>query len=150
MLLKFKKCRDVKSPARAHATDAGIDFYVPKDYYQCVLPNKSVLIPSGIKVEIPYGYMGLFLNKSGVASKKKLLVGAQVIDTFYDGEVHINLHNIGTESIDISPDDKIIQMVLVPILSCNLVEVKDDEPLYDWMKDESVRGVSGFGSSDKK
>src|SRR5271157_352548 len=108
MFLKYSKIRDVISPSRGHPTDAGLDFYMPKfDYKFCLEfkhinqnlsfgkydgkeciwlePSKNILIPSGIKVEIPYGYMGLFLNKSGIASKKNLLIGSQVIDCFYNG-----------------------------------------------------------------
>ena len=50
--LKFCKVADVKSPTRAHSTDAGIDFFVPNDFIETLLkPGCSILIPSGIKVE---------------------------------------------------------------------------------------------------
>lgn len=170
MYLKYAVIRDGINPNRGHSTDAGIDFYVPKfndeflsdleqknpncfknftikDDEIIIQPNDSILIPSGIKVEIPYGYMGLFLNKSGVASKKGLLIGAQVIDTFYSGEVHINLHNVSARESILKQDDKIVQMVLVPILSCDLSLV-DEDMLYDWMNEDKVRGEGGFGSTN--
>lgn len=170
MFLRFSKVRNVKNPVRGHATDAGIDFYMPeideqfikdftsksansginiangKDFY---IPSKyNATIPSGIKVEIPYGYMGLFLNKSGVASKEDLLIGAQVIDVFYSGEIHIDLHNVGSEPVKISPQKKLAQMVLVPILHCEIQEINEDE-LYNWMYLDKVRGEGGFGSTDE-
>lgn len=169
MLLKYAQVRNVKTPNRGHATDAGIDFRAPKfdeqfrkdllekssndginfiDGKILVPPKKNVTIPSGIKVEIPYGYMGLFLNKSGVASNHDVLIGAQVIDTFYSGEVHIDLHNVGDSPFYIEEDMKLAQMVMVPVLSCDLTEV-DEDMLYDWMKPDSVRGEGGFGSTGK-
>ena len=103
--LKYCKVREVKSPNRANAYDAGIDFYIPTDLdvdtfnSKCDVtknhvnytltndykikditlhPGESVLIPSGIHVKIPHGYALIFMNKSGVASKKHLHVGACV------------------------------------------------------------------------
>ncbi len=169
MLLKFAKTRNVKTPARGHATDAGIDFCCPEfddafivdfekqeandgivvaDNKIIIKPGQNACIPSGIKVEIPFGYMGLFLNKSGVASKKDVLIGAQVIDVFYSGEVHIDLHNVGESDFIITPNMKLTQMTLVPILSCDLTECEEDS-LYDWMKQDSHRGEGGFGSTGK-
>lgn len=104
-MLKYTKVRKVKSIARAHAEDAGIDFYIPEDlnaeeFISKILVTKdnvdlsvdengiitnitlkagqSVLIPSGIHVKIPHGYALIYMNKSGVASKKHLHVGACV------------------------------------------------------------------------
>ena len=171
MLLKYSTTRDVITPSRGHATDAGIDFRCPKfdksfiddlnnnpankginfgtDPKRIIIPpNVNIVIPSGIKVEIPYGFMGLFLNKSGVASKKDAVIGAQVIDTFYSGEVHVDLHNVGSEDLIIEEDMKLAQMVIVPVLSCDLTEVEEDA-LYDWMKPDSIRGEGGFGSTGK-
>jgi len=127
-----------------------IDENDEKSSYISIPPRSNLLIPSGIKVEIPFGCMGLFLNKSGVASKKELLIGAQVIDTFYSGEVHIDLHNLSEVSVDLHSGDKLAQMVMVPIISCDLTEVGDEDMLYDWMKQIEHRGESGFGSTDKK
>ena len=176
MLIKCATVRDVISPSRGHATDAGIDFKCPKfteeflkDFhekkpnmnvlstiphdksktpYLTVPPGENATIPSGVKVEIPYGYMGLFLNKSGVASKHDALIGAQVIDTFYSGEVHIDLHNVGNEDLIIEEGMKLAQMVIVPILNCDITDVSEDQ-LYDWMYQDSHRGEGGFGSTGK-
>lgn len=170
MLLKISRVRDVSAPSRAHATDAGIDFYVPviddkftKDLLEkegnenisvvdgtiIIPPGENACIPSGVKVEIPYGFMGMFSNKSGFCSKKDGLVGGGIIDTFYSGEVHLDIHNIGTKPLKIKTKDKIAQLIMVPILSCDVTEC-DEDSLYDWMKQDEVRGSNGFGSSDKK
>jgi dUTP pyrophosphatase len=153
MNIKFAKVREVESPKRGHPTDAGIDFFIPRDFNNgipyTINSGKSILIPSGIKIEIPYGFMGLFLNKSGIASKKKLLIGAQVIDTFYSGEVHINLHNVSDEDITIKSDDKIVQLVIVPVVCATPEECKEED-LYKDMLMNDIRGEGGFGSTNKK
>lgn len=148
MKLKFCKVRKVNSPTRAHSTDAGIDFFVPTYFQETELaPGESILIPSGIKVDVPAGWALIFENKSGVASKKKLLVGASVVDHGYSGEVYINVHNVGDESAMISPDDKIIQGVMYEVGSHMPVET----PIEDmWLDTESARGEGGFGSTGTK
>lgn len=146
--LRYVKVRDTKDPNRAHDTDAGIDVYSPNDEPVHVLNNgQSVLIDSGIKFEVPKGYMLTAFNKSGISSKRGLVVGACVVDTFYSGTVHVNLHKVSGETTYIKPGDKIVQFILIPIECCKLKEIKEEE-LYNGIKTE--RGEGGFGSTDKK
>lgn len=148
MTLKYAKIRDVKNPIRAHATDAGFDIFVPNDVGPFLLrKGDSVLIPSGLKLEVPNGYMLQACNKSGVASKKGLIFGAHIIDAGYAGEYIINLHKITGEPVTVNPGDKIIQLVLTPIENCDLQEVKENE-LYGGAKTE--RNEGGFGSTGNK
>lgn len=172
MNLKFSKIKQVNNPDRAHSTDAGIDFFMPKfnqnfindliiknnsehfsynldEKYIKLLKNSNICIPSGIKIEVPYGYAAIFQNKSGVSSKKELLVGACVIDTFYSGEVHIDLHNVSNEDVILKENDKLAQLVIFPILCCDIIEVEENE-LYKKMKKTAFRDEGGFGSTDKK
>jgi dUTP pyrophosphatase len=145
--MKFAKIREVKAPTRANSTDAGIDFFVPQDQSPIKLfPGDSCLIPSGIKVNVPEGFALVAFNKSGVAVKKQLYAGACVVDCGYQGEVHINLTNVGNEEQYIKPGDKIIQFVLLPLGPPNLFELEEDE-LYE---NESSRGDGGFGSTGTK
>jgi len=142
--LRFAKVRDVKSPLRAHATDAGIDFFIPNDSESYnIKPGESVLIPSGIKVHFDHGWALVANNKSGIASKKQLLVGAQVIDSSYQGEVHINLHNVGNNEVVISPGDKIVQFIMYNIG----LPTPEEVSLEDLYNDISDRGEGGFGST---
>jgi len=172
MFIQFTDVRNVKHPERGHPTDAGIDFFCPKiddkfieDFRKIkansgvsiygtdgiyIPPGVNAVIPSGIKVEIPYGHMGLLLNKSGVATKMKLIIGAQVIDTFYSGEVHIDLHNVGERDVIIKPDMKLVQMVIVPAIAAQPILCLDEEDLYKEMKMENYRNEDGFGSTNKK
>ena len=111
--MKFTKTRPVKDPNRGTSNSAGIDFYIPFDYPDTEIePGKSVLIPSGIKANIPSNHVLIAYNKSGVATKKNLQVGASVVDEDYQGEIHIHLTNVGTETTQVSPGDKIIQFLL--------------------------------------
>lgn len=170
--LKYCKVREVKSPNRAHPEDAGIDFYVPTsidvdtfiekckvtgdgieyklddngNVTEMILrPGESVLLPSGIKVKVPSGYMLQFTNKSGVASKKHLLVGANTVDVGYEGECHINLHNVSTRNQTICAGDKIVQGILIPVNFAQTEEVENETVLY--ANSNSTRGEGGFGSS---
>lgn len=65
---------------------------------------------------------------------------------FYNGEVHIDLHNIGKKNFVITQDMKLAQMVLTPVLSTDLTEVEEND-LYEWMKQDSYRETGGFGST---
>lgn len=67
---------------------------------------------------------------------------------FYSGEVHIDLHNVGNTDFIIEPGIKLAQLVMVPVLSCDLTEVEEDK-LYDWMKSDKTRDDGGFGSTGK-
>ena len=150
--LKFIKTKDVKTPVRANETDAGIDFFIPNDFKEMYLyPGEDVLIDSGIKVIVPKGYALIFKEKSGVAVKKKLTVGASVVDSDYRGVVHFHLFNNGREAkaehiTKISPGDKIIQGLVIPVLLCELEEISDDE-YYSY---NTERGEGGFGSTGDK
>ena len=83
-------------------------------------------------------------NKSGVASKRQLLVGACVVDPGYNGEIYINLHNLGVTTQIIKPGEKIAQAVLVPVVHCNAVEAKEDD-----LNQDTERGTGGFGSTGR-
>ena len=146
--IKYTKVRDVKSPARAHLEDAGIDFYIPNDFKEHTLkPGESILIPSGIKFQIPQGYMLLMCNKSGVSTKRGLDILACVCDAGYEGEVHIHLAKVCKDAKDnssLKPGEKIAQGIIIPVSSAMPVEITNQE--YDALSN-SERGSGGFGSS---
>ena len=150
MYIKMSRTRDVTLPQRAHSgADAGIDFFVPNDFKKVELkPGESVKIPSGVKVEVPANYALIFFNKSGVASKKTLIVGACVIDHGYSGEVHLNMINVGTVNQVIQPGDKIVQGILIPVVTFETLDVPEEE-LYRDIHVAGSRGTGGFGSTDK-
>ena len=153
MNLRFYRLRsNAKLPVRAHPTDVGMDlFYCPNESEKDKLcdttdfwipPRESRVLPTGLKVEIPEGLMMEIKNKSGIASKRQLVVGACVIDPGYDGEILINLHNLGSESQVMKPGEKIAQAVLIPIVHCGVLEMHED-----CLNLGSKRGSGGFGST---
>lgn len=169
--LKIQKIRDVKTPTRAYSTDAGIDFYIPNDLKDTdlhsgipfcnsrlnanidthavrsivLLPHTSVLIPTGIKMAVPDNYALIFFNKSSLATKKHLDVGACVIDSGYRNEVHVHLTNTSEDEIRLEPGDKIIQGIVLPISTCVPELVDDIDALGP-----TDRGLGGFGSTGTK
>ena len=150
MILEFMKTRErAITPQRAHPSDAGLDvFFCPEDEESVKLQrNENKLFQTGLRFGVPHGYMLQVMNRSGMASKKNLVVGAHCIDSGYDGEVFIDLHNIGLSVKLISPGDKIAQVVLVPVVHFRVVE-KTDGSLYDEDISISNRGANSLGSTD--
>ena len=144
--MRIAKVRDVKTPTRGTNGSAGIDFYVPNDYptsLQVIEPGDRYLIPSGIKANVPSGHALIAMNKSGVATKKSLMVGACVVDSDYQGEIHMHLINVGNYSVKIIPGEKLVQFLLVPVNHCEVDEVTESE-LFQFA---TVRGAGGFGST---
>ena len=148
--MKFLKTRDVKDPNRGTPQSAGIDLFIPNDFTpQFIKPGDSILIPSGLKINVPKDHVFIMMNKSGVAVKKHLDVGACVIDEDYQGEIHIHVYNYSnTESIEINPGEKIIQCVLLPVNYASVEVVESEDDL--WEGKETERGEGGFGSTGIK
>ena len=141
----FKVRETAKTPLRAHSTDAGMDFfYCPEQPTLLgIEPGQSVLLPTGIKMEVPSDCMLQIMNKSGIASKRHLITGACVVDEGYTGEIFVNLHNIGTETNFIESGQKIAQGVFVRIEKPVLLEINEDD-LYGG---ETSRGDGALGST---
>jgi dUTP pyrophosphatase len=140
---------DVKVPERSNPSDAGLDVFLYSPDKEIVLyPNQSQVLSTGIKVEVPHGMMLQVMNRSSVASKQQLLVGACVIDSGYSGEITINLHNVGSEIRRLKHHDKIAQLVCFPVYTPRLI-LCDEQELYDEPVTISSRGQGGFGSTGK-
>jgi len=138
-------------PVRANPSDAGLDlcFNPPDGWHTGILPGESKILPTGLKFGIPHGYMFQIMNRSGNAAKKQLMVGACVVDSGYDGEVFVNLHNTGKEIQTITAGDKIAQGVLIPVVHARFMETAEDN-LYGWYPITiSDRGDGALGSTDK-
>ena len=173
-MLNFFKCRKVKSPTRAHPSDAGIDFAVPEDLpYETMVsknlhwtwsacnqgfkrevdnivtafhvpPHERILIPSGIHVNFPEGYALIAHNKSGVATKKGYGIMACVVDHGYSAEMHLGLVNTSNQIQIINAGEKILQFILIKIGADQTEEMSSLEELYP---EQTARGAGGFGST---
>ena len=150
MLLKVSRVhQEAQLPSRSNPSDAGADvFYCsPGDKKEVVVwSGDSRILPTGLKVEVPHGYMLEVKNRSGMAAKKSLVVGACVVDSGYSGEIFVNLHNIGNHSQTVKHGDKIAQLVLIPVVQWRSVEVKENN-LYQDALTISNRGAGALGST---
>lgn len=145
--MRFTKLEPVKTPEQAEG-DAGIDFFIPENFPITPLdPGGNVLIPSGIRVVVPVDHVLIAFNKSGVATKKNLQVGACVVDSSYRGEVHIHMTNVGKSRVTLYPKDKIVQFVLLPYVHSEMMQITNK--IYDKEYKNTDRGSGGFGSTDK-
>jgi len=152
MILQYYMVRGNEfPPTRANPSDAGLDLrWVPTEASETVLriaPGTSILVPTGCKFAIPHGYMMEIKNKSGIAHKRQLLVGACIVDSGYEGEVFVNLHNIGTTTQTLEPGDKVAQGVVVPVVHARFV-ASESPDIYDWCPITiSNRGTGALGST---
>lgn len=143
-MLTYAKIKNVKSPSRAHDTDAGIDLFIPDDFTPLEMKvGDNITIAMGIKVNVPKGYALIVFNKSGVPPKKGIIRGSCVIDHGYQGELMVNLIKVSGEPTTLLPGEKIVQVLLIPIDLSMPLEMSEKE-LYE---EESARGAGGFGSS---
>ena len=112
--------------------------------------NDHLKINSGIKMDIPSGMCGLFVNKSGRGTKG-WDVRAQLVDPDYAGFVHCSVAFTSDicEDSHIYCGDKLTQMIILPYVVTNEIEEVSDEE-YIKLKSNSKRGDKGFGSSNEK
>lgn len=134
-------------PVRANPGDAGADVFYAGENIVVIEPMCSVVLGTGLQIATPLGYVTEVKNRSGMAAKKSLIVGACIIDSGYEGEVKINLHNIGKDAKVISPGDKIAQIVVYPVQKVAFEELSEEEGLYSKTNTNSSRGAGGFGST---
>lgn len=153
MILEYTKREGTKIPTRANPSDAGLDvYYCPKDPSISAVtlnPGDNSLFPTGLKFGVPHGYMLQVCNRSSMGAKRSLVVGAHIIDSGYDGEVFIDLHNIGKETQFVSAGDKIAQLVLVPVVAVRPRLVEGDN-LYGEDISMSGREDGALGSTDQQ
>lgn len=146
-MVKIFKTKKVKTPQR-QGKNAGYDFFIPNENKEnyCIEPYGSLLVGLGIKVRIPENHVFIAFNKSGVATKLGLIVGACVVDENYTGEVHCHLINTTDREIIIKPGQKIIQFVLIKQDYHNIKVYKNEDHMYDNFN-KKERGDKGFGST---
>jgi dUTP pyrophosphatase len=139
--LPIRRLRDDATlPSQAYTGDAGLDL-AACDRHE-VRPGERAVIPTGLAVEIPEGFGGFVLPRSGLAARDgiTLLNAPGLIDAGYRGEVQVVFHNTDREqTFVVEPGMRIAQLVVLPVPEIALVE---REELAG-----SERGERGFGSS---
>lgn len=153
MIIEYSRVRpDAKPPTRANPSDAGLDLYfnpLEPDIAIRIEPGESKLFQTGLRFGVPHGYMLEIKNRSSIASKQSLLVGACVVDSGYDGEVFVNLHNVGKVAQVVPRHAKIAQAVMVPVVHFRALESSGGD-IYDWYPISiSERGDGSLGSTGK-
>ncbi len=138
--IKFVKTSpDAITPKYAYHGDGGLDIatITEKELKPRSKPEK---FHTGIKIQIPYGYGGFLIPRSGLASKGIMLPSSPaLIDAGYRGEFFIYLVNYGKEKVLIKKGQRIAQLAIIKLPEMIPVEVEE--------LDTSDRGLSGFGSS---
>lgn len=141
MKLKIKVLDpEVGLPTRAHSGDAGLDLRSRLEV--ALAPGERRLVPCGIAVEIPEGYVGLVLPRSGISASRGLsfVNACGVIDAGYRGEISVIAVNLDPRAqLRIEKGERIAQLLVVPVAQPEVECVEELSP--------SDRGEGGFGSS---
>lgn len=145
MTLKIKRlCAQAQLPKRATEGSAGYDLCACVSSPVTIEPNSSQLIPTGIAVALPENTVGLVFGRSGLGIRHGIspanAVG--VIDSDYRGEISVGLANHSLVPYTVSPNERIAQLVVVPVISFELEETDE--------LDATSRGEGGFGSTGKE
>lgn len=132
------------TPAYGSAAAAGADLYAVLDTPLTISAGETVLVHTGLAVEIPEGFVGLVCARSGLATKQGLAPANKVgvIDADYRGEVMVALYNHSGEARTIESGERVAQLVLVPYLTAAYEQA---DSLTD-----TLRGDGGFGSTGTK
>lgn len=135
-IIKFHP--DAIIPTYAHNNDAGCDFTTPESI--TVPARGRIMIPTGIGMAIPDGYMLRISDKSGLASKGLHTMGG-IVDAGYRGEINVIIYNTTDTDYIFEAGNKIAQGIIQPIVHGELELVSE--------LDDSLRGDNGFGSTGK-
>ncbi|MBE7088105.1 MAG: dUTP diphosphatase [Clostridiales bacterium] len=145
MEINIKKLNDIaKLPTYGSEYAAGADLYACLDGEVTVAPHQTVVIPTGIALELPIGFAGLIYARSGLATKKGLAPANKVgvVDCDYRGEVKVALHNHGEVAQTVAPFERVAQLVITPYVTAKFIEAEE--------LSSTARGAGGFGSTGTK
>lgn len=129
-------------PVKAHSIDAGFDVKARTEFI--IPPKETVMIPTGVCVEIPVGMVGLLFPRSSISKTPlRMCNSVGVIDSGFTGEIQVPLQNTHHNlMVHVNQYDKIAQLVIVPLADVSL-EIVDE-------LDDTERGTGGFGSTGLK
>ncbi|MBN2200060.1 MAG: dUTP diphosphatase [Candidatus Aminicenantes bacterium] len=137
MKLEVQRIRpQARLPVYGHSGDAGLDLFSCLE--ESLSPGDVKAVPTGIRLAVPPGHVGLIWDKSGLSLEGVHRL-AGVVDAGYRGEVRVVLANLGREIFRIKAGMKIAQLLVQPVLSVEIEEVKE--------LGDTPRGEGGFGST---
>jgi len=139
MRLKVKLTDGAPLPRHAKPGDAGLDLTTREELN--VRPHETVMVHTGVAVELPRGYYAAVVPRSGIASKRGLapINSPGTIDSDYRGEVLVPLHNYTDVVQHVDAGERICQLIVQRHETCECVEVDE--------LGETDRGEGGFGST---
>lgn len=137
--MKIKLLHEQCRPYKKHSVDAGLDL---KSRIDIVIPaNTGCMIPLGVSVAIPEGYVGLLFPRSSLSKTPlRLANSVGVIDSSYRGEIMAKFDNVSDLNYHVGIGDRLVQLVLVPCAYMGLEYVTE--------LDNTERGDGGFGSTN--
>lgn len=140
-ILIKKLTETAKIPARGSQEAAGVDLYADIAEDIIISPHQTVKIGTGLSMKLPDGTFGAIFARSGLATKKGLRPSncCGVCDSDYRGEYIVALHNDTNSMQIVKPGERIAQMILLPYIAMNFLEVDE--------LDKTERGAGGFGST---
>lgn len=144
MNVNIKKLNDNATiPTRGTKYSAGMDLYACIEEPVVIEPHKTVMVDTGLAMEIPEGYFGAIYPRSGLSTKRGIVLAnnVAVIDSDYRGEIKLPLHNHGTDMQVIEPHERVAQLIIQPYLPINW-------NIVDELNDTD-RGDKGFGDSGR-
>ena len=142
MKINIKKLTpNAQLPVYGSEFSAGADLKACLEEPAVIAAGETVLIHTGLAMEIPEGFGGFIYARSGLASKKGLAPANKVgvIDSDYRGEIMVALHNHSKEDRIIEHGERIAQIVIAPFI---FAEWNETDELED-----TARGAGGFGST---
>ena len=133
----------VELPKYKTEGSSGMDLMALIENPITIKPQNSALIPTGLSIAIPEDTEVQIRPRSGLAAKSSISVlnTPGTIDSDYRGEIKIILFNHGKEEFTVNNNDRIAQMILMPVLKAEFEEIKE--------LPKTVRGSGGFGSTGK-
>lgn len=126
-------------PKYQTSDSAGVDLQSTEDIL--LKPGDRILVPTGLFLELPTGFMAQVCPRSGLAIKHGVTVlnAPGIIDADYRGEVKVILINLGQEEYSIKKNDRIAQLIFLPCFQGRLIEIEE--------LSKTERGEAGFGST---
>ena len=141
--IRIKLKKNAKKPTVATKHSAGYDLYCAEEKEVTVNPGDAYLFDTGVAIELPEGTFGGLYARSGLSTKRGMMLvnGVGVIDQDYRNSIKVPLRNMGKDPQTIKPNDRIAQLVIHEYVHAELMEA-------DTLS-ETERGKNGFGSTGR-
>ena len=126
-----------KLPTLSYDDSAGMDLYAAETV--TIPPGKSRVVATDLEIQIPLGYCGKLMARSGIAFDHRIMIGAGLIDAGFEAPIKVLVFNLGDEDYHIDVGSAFCQIVITPVTMGIIVER---------LPEKGKRGGRGFGSSD--